>query len=390
MKRARIFSRHPVAVPVFVLVGLSLISLIAYFGFFRSKPQLVTPDSAFIVIIPHDKEVQTVPSHKQTVGQLLDRLHITLHTGDVVEPDRTTEIGQDDFRINVYRAVPVQVVEGSKRKFTFSAATTPRSIASQTGYKLYPEDGVTAEPVSNFLEQGSIGEQVVIDRSVPVFVNLYGTALTLRTHANTVGDLLKEKGLTLAASDQVMPKPTTPIKPNQQVFVVRKGTKLKSVVQAIAMPIKTVNDKNLAYGIRAIRQQGSPGQRVVTYQVDKKTGLRKIIQSVVVEQPVKQIVAIGVNLSGSRGDVIRAGISAGDYSYVDYIVEHESRWNPTAYNPSGAYGLCQALPGSKMASAGSDWQSNPITQLRWCDSYAKGHYGSWYAAYSFWVSHRYW
>jgi hypothetical protein len=225
---------------------------------------------------------------------------------------------------------------------------------------------------------------------VPVFVNLYGTALTLRTHANTVGDLLKEKGLTLAASDQVMPKPTTPIKPNQQVFVVRKGTKLKSVVQAIPMPIKTVNDKNLAYGIRAVRQQGSPGQRVVTYQVDKKTGLRKIIQSVVVEQPVRQIVAIGVNLSGSRGDVIRAGISAGDYSYVDYIVEHESRWNPTAYNPSGAYGLCQALPGSKMSSAGSDWQSNPITQLRWCDSYAKGHYGSWASAYYFWVSHHYW
>jgi hypothetical protein len=203
--------------------------------------------------------------------------------------------------------------------------------------------------------------------------------------------LLKEKGLSLAASDQVLPKPDTPIKANQQIFVARKGTTLQSLVEPVPMPIKTINDNKLAYGIRVVRQQGSPGKRIVTYQVDKNTGLRKIIQRATIVAPVQQIVAIGTNLSGSRGDVIRAGISAEDYFYVDYIVQKESRWNPSAYNASsGAYGLCQALPGRKMATAGSDWQTNPITQLRWCDGYATGRYGSWRSAYYFWVNHHYW
>jgi len=86
-----------------------------------------------------------------------------------------------------------------------------------------------------------------------------------------------------------------------------------------------------------------------------------------------------------------AGISSDDFGYVDYIVSHESSWNLYATEPtSGAYGLCQSLPASKMASAGSDWQDNPVTQLSWCNSYAVSAYGSWYGAYLHWVSYRWW
>ncbi len=391
LERLKLLGHHPVMVPIMVIVALGIASLVTYLIFFNHHVQSVKPDSAFIVIISHDKEVQTVPSRQQTVGTLLKKLDITLNDGDVVEPSMDTVVAQDDFRINVYRAVPVQVISGSQRKFTFSAATTPRSIANQVGYKLYPEDNVVDQPVTNFLRQGSIGEQIVVQRSVPVHLNLYGTQLSLRTRAKTVQDLLDQKGLQLASDDQVLPSPDTPISPNLPVFVARKGTTLKSIVEPIAMPVKTINDPNLTYGIRAIRQQGSPGKRVVTYQIDKDTGLRKIVQKVVISPPVQQIVAIGTNLSGSEGDVIRAGIAASDYPYVDYIVSHESRWDPTARNASsGAYGLCQALPGSKMASAGSDWETNPITQLKWCDSYAVGRYGSWYGAYIHWVNNGWW
>jgi hypothetical protein len=84
-----------------------------------------------------------------------------------------------------------------------------------------------------------------------------------------------------------------------------------------------------------------------------------------------------------------AGISPSDYTYVDYIVSHEGGWRVNAYNPSGAYGLCQSLPGSKMASAGADWETNPVTQLIWCNSYAQAK-GGWYASYLFWISHNWW
>ncbi|MEV4443688.1 transglycosylase SLT domain-containing protein [Streptomyces sp. NPDC049577] len=70
------------------------------------------------------------------------------------------------------------------------------------------------------------------------------------------------------------------------------------------------------------------------------------------------------------------------------IVEHESGWNHQATNAStGAYGLVQALPGSKMASAGADWQTNPATQIKWGLDYMKDRYGSPCGAWSFWQSH---
>ncbi len=86
-----------------------------------------------------------------------------------------------------------------------------------------------------------------------------------------------------------------------------------------------------------------------------------------------------------------AGIPPEDWGATDYIVSHESSWNPTAVNPtSGATGLCQALPASKMASAGDDYMSNPVTQLRWCHDYAESRYSGWWSAFAFWKANRWW
>ena len=71
------------------------------------------------------------------------------------------------------------------------------------------------------------------------------------------------------------------------------------------------------------------------------------------------------------------GWSSSEFSCLDPLWERESGWNPYADNPiSGAYGIPQALPGSKMASAGADWQSDAATQIRWGLGYIKATYGS--------------
>ncbi|MFE5038543.1 aggregation-promoting factor C-terminal-like domain-containing protein [Streptomyces sp. NPDC056683] len=76
---------------------------------------------------------------------------------------------------------------------------------------------------------------------------------------------------------------------------------------------------------------------------------------------------------------------AAQFNAFSKIVSHESGWNPSATNSSsGAYGLVQALPGSKMASAGSDWKTNPATQIKWGLDYMNSRYGSPTAAWSFW------
>ncbi|MFD9565816.1 transglycosylase SLT domain-containing protein [Streptomyces sp. NPDC059994] len=70
------------------------------------------------------------------------------------------------------------------------------------------------------------------------------------------------------------------------------------------------------------------------------------------------------------------------------IVSHESGWDHTATNSSsGAYGLVQALPASKMASAGADWKTNPATQIKWGLDYMNDRYGSPVDAWNFWQTH---
>lgn len=98
------------------------------------------------------------------------------------------------------------------------------------------------------------------------------------------------------------------------------------------------------------------------------------------------------SVTGEKTDWMKAaGIPESDWQYVDYIIEHESGWNYRAVNASsGATGVCQALPGSRMATAGSDYLDNPVTQLKWCHSYANDRYGGWQQAYNAWRSQNWW
>jgi hypothetical protein len=86
--------------------------------------------------------------------------------------------------------------------------------------------------------------------------------------------------------------------------------------------------------------------------------------------------------TGTPQDIARQlldgyGWSSSEFSCLDALWEHESGWNVYAENPSsGAYGIPQAVPGSRMASAGPDWRSSAVTQIRWGLDYISGRYGS--------------
>ncbi|MPY45114.1 lytic transglycosylase domain-containing protein [Streptomyces phyllanthi] len=84
-------------------------------------------------------------------------------------------------------------------------------------------------------------------------------------------------------------------------------------------------------------------------------------------------------------EMARQIVPAGQFTCFSNIVDHESSWNYRADNPtSDAYGLVQALPGSKMASAGADWATNPATQIKWGLNYMNERYGSPCGAWNFW------
>ncbi len=407
-RRAKILGRHPFAVPVFTGFILILLTFILFRAFGNAAVIQVTPNSK-IAIVSHDGIQQVVPTNDKTVGDLLDKLHIKLHTGDVVQPSLDTPINQDDFRINIIRAVPVEIVQNGTVNYTFSAAATPRAIAEQAGTNVSATDYVTSQPTENFLSSGAIGQQVIVESGIPINLTLYGLNLPVFVHASTVSDLIQSENIHLNPTDKVTPSLNSALYPHEQVTITGNNVVAKEVTQTISMPVQTNYVSDLAYGTSSLVQQGSPGQEEVIYEEVTANGstTNTPIETVVTVPAVTQIVDEGDSLTGIQGDMSLAGISPGSFTYADYIISHESGWCPTkwqgdyGYCPAGfsqqyssdagvGYGLCQSTPPIKMSSFGSDWSTDPITQLKWCNWYADTKYGGWYNAYIHWTINGNW
>jgi hypothetical protein len=85
----------------------------------------------------------------------------------------------------------------------------------------------------------------------------------------------------------------------------------------------------------------------------------------------------GSNKATAKAMLGQFGFGADQWGCLERLWTKESGWNERAMNRySGAYGIPQSLPGTKMASAGSDWQTNAATQIKWGLGYIKGRYGT--------------
>jgi uncharacterized protein YabE (DUF348 family) len=387
--------KHPLGLPLVLFMVLALLSAASFLYANRRGvvAEYVARDT-FIAIVSHDGERTTVPTDAKTVGELLQSLHIDIMAGDRVEPAADDPITQDNFLINIYRAVPVAVTDGAVLHFARTAAATPRAMAQSAGVTLYGEDAVTVGPPESFVRERVVGQRVVVDRALPVELTLYGQPMALRTRADTVGDLLREKKVTLRPDDTVKPAITTPLSADMQVAVVRNGLQVITVTEDVPPPVRTIIDPSLSFGSQAVRQEGSPGKRTQTYEINVQKGeevSRRLVQSIVTVQPVERLVAKGntVNIPGDKQSVMAAaGVNPADYAYVDYIFSRESRWNTAAASPNGYYGLGQTNLG-KLSAACPNWQTDAVCQTRLFAGYA-GRYGGWEGAYNFWLSHHWW
>lgn len=393
------FKNHPFIVPVITFLVLFMVSLVAFVAI---GAKTVGPTDSHIVKLYVDGTSQTVPSRAQTVGDLLKRANITLGPNDVVEPSLDAQINDDNFSVNVYRAHPVTIVDnnqGQKTSFTtVTAQQSPQAIAKQAGITLYPEDSVSIGNSDEAVKNGIISQQVTIDRSVPITINLYGTSISTRTRAKTVGEALADKNIKPLANDTILPVKNTPITPNMQIFVVTVGKQITTVTEDIPAPVQTVEDSAVPAGTTVIKQAGSPGKKVITYELQMENGQevsRKPIQEVVTVQPVPKIIAKGTKLvnnlvSGDKSAILgAAGVPSSEYYAADFVISRESGWNLAAHNASGCLGLGQACPGSKLVAACPDWQTNATCQVGYFSGYAKK-YGGWQGAYNFWVLNGWW
>lgn len=330
---------------------------------------------------------------------------IAMDPNDLVEPglDETLVAGQ--YEVNIYRARPITVIDGAIRQKVLSPYQTARQVAEHAGIVLHDEDVTVLSANSNIVADGA-GLQLQVTRATPFTLTLYGKSVEAYTQAKTVGEMMKQKNITLKAADTLSLSANTPITAGMKVELWRNGKQVVTEDQAIAFPTDQTKDADQPMGYKKVTTPGVDGKRTVSYEVEMRNGVeisRNQIQSVVTLEPVHQAEVIGTKVElppGTHQDwMAAAGISASDYGFVEYIVAHEGGWEPCkvqggaincAYGGSMGYGVVQATPGSKMGSAGDDWRTNPITQLRWATGYAVGRYGSWGAAYNYWTTHHNW
>lgn len=162
--------------------------------------------------------------------------------------------------------------------------------------------------------------------------------------------------------------------------VVRIGTKKatpEALVAAGIDPKATPEAVIGADGSRSVRYRATLGSISTQAEIAAITG-----------GGATSATATGVYSGEDPRSIAQSMVAARGWSDTEYqclvsLWDRESGWNPYASNASsGAYGIPQALPGSKMASAGADWQTNPATQISWGLGYIAGRYGTPCAAWS--------
>lgn len=402
-KKSQFIVRHPYIVPVSTFLGLFITGIVLFF-FLGGTTQGAA--DARIVNVFVDGEQQTVTTRADTVGELIEKLELGLVPEDIVEPHRESPIIENDTQINVYRARPVKVVDGDRVFTILSAQRAPRLVVAEAGLDLLPEDEAVFERLDLNILDTSVSEQLIVVRSVPMQMSVYGAIKTLRTTAQTVGELLAEQGVEPGGDDTTEPGLDTRITPGMFVAVNRPGVKTIAVNEPIPFETERVNDDTIVAGQSKVDREGLDGERAVIYEIIEQDGVeisRTQIQTVVLRESVSKRILSGtkivtptfsssVTVAGDKAALMAAaGIAESDFAYADFIIANESGWRPGAANSSsGAYGLCQSLPASKMASAGPDYLTNPVTQLRWCSGYAAGRYGGWSGAYNAWQAQGWW
>jgi uncharacterized protein YabE (DUF348 family) len=303
-----------------------------------------------------------------TVGAVLRRSDVKLGPGDIVEPNAATPIPKGPFNINVYRARPVLVVDGSNSYRLLSAYSSPQLLARAAGVKVFPEDTFATSVVTNFVQTSAIGEKVTIIRAKPFTVQVDGTTRQLRTQAVTVAAALKNAGISLGLKDTVSAPLSAPLTAGTALAITRVTQALVTLTRPIPRPVKTVRDPSVMQGQSSVTVVGSDGQTTSTYLIHYTNGVetgRDLVQVVSTTPPVAQVVTVGTKVlfEGSveywRPQVTAAAVEWGlDPNTMMRIMECESNGNAadiSTFVIDGQHptGLFQYLPTTWIAAGGT-------------------------------------
>jgi uncharacterized protein YabE (DUF348 family) len=349
------------------------------------------------VTVEVDGSPVQVTAFGRTVGQVLAAGDIEVGQDDLVAPGLTETVG-DGGQIVVRHGRELAVeVDGEERTVWTTALTVGEAVE---GLGLRDDETLLSASRSASLTRDDV-LRVSTQKTLHLAVD--GQVIDGLTSAATVRDALREIGLVLNEGDRVSVPLDATTTDGLVVLVTRAATAGETVTEAVPFEEQEVEDPTLVTGTRVVGTKGRAGVRTTTYSTATVGGAvvdRQVVASAVTVEPVTQIikvgtkeVAAGVDITVSPGSAQELGKQMaaergwGDdqFACLLQLWNKESGWRVDAENTSsGAYGIPQSLPGSKMASVAADWRTNPATQITWGMNYIAGRYtnpcGAWSAS----------
>lgn len=379
---------------VAALMALALFTIVAMSVRSVSAEAVVQSAEEHIITLHDDGVEKGFITKAKTLREAFASEGIRIDERDVTEPSMDAKLVAASYEVNIYRARMVIIRDNGAETKVISSYRTGKQIAKQAGITLHDEDIAELRPSTDIVTDGA-AEVMTIKRAIAVNFEFYGKKAVAYTQAKTVAEMLYTKGIKLGLSDGITPSLQTKITKDMSIRLWRNGIQTITVDEDVAFETEQRRDANHSRGYKEIVTPGVNGRRTVSYEINMQNGLevaRREINSNIIKQPTKQVEVIGAK--GCANDVgankvlghqmmLQAGFAEDQWTYLDMLWSHESGWAECKanYSGSGAYGIPQALPGSKM---GSGWQDDPAVQIRWGLGYIRDRYGNPYGAYSHW------
>ncbi len=337
------------------------------------------------VTLDVDGQLRSVSVFGRTVGDVLAAEGIEVGERDLVVPALGSGAADGgDIVVRHGREVRIEV-DGEQRTVWTTALTVD---------ELVDEMGMRGEVRASASRGADLGRDLLrISTTKTVHVSVDGRTEAVATTAPTVREVLRELGVVLGEYDRVSVSLDAAAVDGLVVLVTRVEGVMRT--ETVPEPYATVReeDPTLAKGREVVGTAGRPGAKAVTYLSYEADGVelgRMVIAEAVVEPAVNEVVLVGtftaptappVEAGTSRAIGLELTLARGwdetQFGCLDALFSAESGWRVNAANANtGAYGIPQALPGSKMASVGADWQTNPATQITWGLNYISGRYGT--------------
>lgn len=279
---------------------------------------------------------------------------------------------------------------------------------------------IEAAPITEYSVTDSLEVSRSTDRDYPqgssantqyVTVNINGQSrVVVGDDFTDVKSVLDAGNIVLESDDTVDPALTEMITEATIITIAKANTYVETTEESIAYNTIRKETSSLPAGTEKVEIQGVEGIMQVTSlvtRVNDEVVSSQTFTSYVKQAAVDEVILVGTGSTASstvsvsigttvptsdmqqwaHDYLLANGYTEEDFTATVYIISRESGWRVNASNSSsGAYGLPQALPGSKMASAGADWATNYQTQLKWFWNYCTRRYGSIQGAYAFWLA----